>query len=255
MFEVFLKIHFLLALIIVVALLEHVAHLGIARSMFPIIALSLWSSNAIVRWCKIFYDNFGGAGNLLRPQANVLHFFDSSGTRNVSAIRLTVLLKRPMKVHPGQYMYLFLSDMGVRRRIQAHPFVIAWWDDTMRATEISFLIEPSSGLSSKLIGRDSLRKVVMDGPYGKNLRLEDFETVILVAKGIGIAGIIPYVRSLTYRRVNKDKHHESYRRGMITRKIDLYWVLEDNCQEEWVPDWLVDLKMRDSENVVSLLYG
>lgn len=53
MFEVFLKIHFLLAFIVVVALLEHVSHLGLARSMFPIIALSLWSFNAIMRWGKI----------------------------------------------------------------------------------------------------------------------------------------------------------------------------------------------------------
>ncbi|EDN93487.1 hypothetical protein SS1G_09354 [Sclerotinia sclerotiorum 1980 UF-70] len=147
-------------------------------------------------------------------------------------------------------MYLFLSDMGVRRRFQAHPFVIAWWDDSLKATKVSFLIEPSNGLTSKLIGRGSLRSVVMDGPYGKDLRLDNFETVILVAKGIGIAGIIPYVRSLTYRRVNKDKNYDSYRRGLITRKIDLYWVLEDNCQEDWISDWLVDLQMRDSEKVV-----
>ncbi|KAJ8062059.1 hypothetical protein OCU04_009838 [Sclerotinia nivalis] len=250
MFEVFLKIHFLLAFIVVVALLEHVSHLGLTRSMFPIIALSLWSFNAIMRWGKIIYYNFGGVGHSLTPQADIFHFYDDSKTRTVSAIRLTVLLRRPMKINPGQYMYLFLSDMGVRRRFQAHPFVIAWWDDSLKATKVSFLIEPSNGLTSKLIGRGSLRSVVMDGPYGKDLRLDNFETVILVAKGIGIAGIIPYVRSLTYRRVNKDKNYDSYRRGLITRKIDLYWVLEDNCQEDWISDWLVDLQMRDSEKLI-----
>ncbi|KAF7943008.1 hypothetical protein EAE96_010954 [Botrytis aclada] len=249
MFEVFLKIHFLLAFIVIIALMEHVAHLGLTRSMFPIIALSLWSLNAIMRWGKMFYDNVGGVGSSLTPQADIFHYYDDSKTRTVSAIRLTVLLKRPMKIYPGQYMYLFLSDMGVRRRFQAHPFVIAWWDDSMKATKLSFLIEPSNGLTSDLVGRGSLRRVVMDGPYGKDLRLEDFENVILVAKGIGIAGIIPYVRSLTYRRVNKDKSHESYRRGLITRKIDLYWILEDNCQEDWISDWLVDLQMRDSEKI------
>ncbi|KAF7877692.1 hypothetical protein EAF04_001363 [Stromatinia cepivora] len=249
MFEVFFKIYFLLAFVVIIVLMEYVVHFGLTHSMFLIIALSLWSLNAIMRWGKMFYDNVGGVGSSSILQADIFHYYDDSKTRTVSAIRLTVLLKRPMKIHPGQYMYLFLSDMGVRRCFQAHPFVIVWWDDFMKATKLSFLIEPSNGLTSDLIGRGSIRRVVMDGPYGKDLRLEDFENVILVAKGIGIAGIIPYVRSLTYRRVNKDKSHESYRQGLLTRKIDLYWILEDNCQQDWISDWLVDLQMRDSEKI------
>jgi predicted ferric reductase len=249
MYEVFLKVHFLLAFIVVIALLEHVFHLGLARSMFPIIALSLWCLNAMIRWGRIIYGNVGGTG-FSPAQASVNHFYDTSKMSSITAVRLTVLLKRPMKILPGQYVYLFLSDMGARRRFQAHPFVIAWWDNSMEATKISILIEPQNGLSAELAARNMIRSVVVDGPYGKDLRLQDFENVILVAKGIGIAGIIPYVRSLTYRRVSKGKEHESYRRGLITRKIDLYWVLEDNCQEDWVSDWLVDLRMRDSEKVI-----
>ncbi|ESZ90807.1 hypothetical protein SBOR_8812 [Sclerotinia borealis F-4128] len=203
---------------------------GISVSCISIVALTRYVTILFVE-IDIIYYNLGGVGHSLTPQADIFHFYDGSKTRTVNAIRLTVLLRRPMKINPGQYMYLFLSDMGV-----------------------SFLIEPSNGITSKLIGRGSLCSVVMDGPYGKDLRLEDFETVILVAKGIGIAGIIPYVRSLTYRKVNKDKNYDSYGRGLITRKIDLYWVLDDNCQEDWISDWLVDLQMRDSEKVVTAIY-
>jgi hypothetical protein len=58
--------------------------------------------------------------------------------------------------------------------------------------------------------------------------LEKRETVILAAYGIGIAGILPYVRHMTYRRSIKEQENESYRRGLKTRKLDVYWVLEDN---------------------------
>ena len=91
--------------------------------------------------------------------------------------------------------------------------------------------------------------MIIDGPYGKDHHLEDYETVILVAKGIGIAGILPYVRHMTYRRVSKDKDFEAYRRGLITRKIDVFWVLGDNYEEDWVSEWLSELQKRDSEKV------
>ncbi|TVY87654.1 hypothetical protein LAWI1_G007390 [Lachnellula willkommii] len=58
--------------------------------------------------------------------------------------------------------------------------------------------------------------------------LENYETVILIARGIGIAGLLLYARHMTYQRVSKDKNHEAYRRGLITRKIDIFWIMDDN---------------------------
>ncbi|KAM3066447.1 hypothetical protein ACMFMG_012033 [Clarireedia jacksonii] len=120
----------------------------------------------------------------------------------------------------------------------------------MRATELSFLIEPQNGISADLTSRNYVRNVKVDGPYGEDLKLHDYETVILVAKGIGIAGLIPYTRSLTYRRLNTDKDYDTYRRGLITRKIDLYWVLDDNSEQQWVHEWFNKLRGKDSKNLI-----
>ncbi|KAH8787543.1 hypothetical protein F5882DRAFT_293398 [Hyaloscypha sp. PMI_1271] len=160
---------------------------------------------------------------------------------------MKVHLRRPQKIQPGQYIYLSFSGMGLRQRLQSHPYVIAWWDNSIKATSLSFLIQPDNGVSSELIRRNSISKVRIDGPYGKDLGLEKYETVILTAKGIGIAGIMPYVRHLAYRKLSTGKAHEAYRRGLITRKIDVYWILEDNTQEDWVSDWIVDLQKKDSQ--------
>lgn len=139
--------------------------------------------------------------------------------------------------------------MGVRGRFQSHPYVLTWWDDSRNAMKLEFLIQPQAGISAELISRRSIQNVTIDGLYGKDLHLERHETVILIAKGIGIAGVLPYLRNLTYRRVSKAKEHEAYRRSLITRKIDLFWVLEDNTQEDWATEWLAELQKRDSTNV------
>jgi hypothetical protein len=71
--------------------------------------------------------------------------------------------------------------------------------------------------------------------------LEKYKTVILVAKWISIAGILSYVRHMTYRRVSKDKNHEAY------------WIMDDNSQQDWLAGWMADLQSKDSEKV-SIIY-
>lgn len=73
--------------------------------------------------------------------------------------------------------------------------------------------------------------MIINGLYRKNLHLEDYETVVLVAKGIKIVGILPYVYYIIYQRVNKDKEFEAYYRGLITRKINVFWVLDNNYED------------------------
>ncbi|CAM6002545.1 unnamed protein product [Sphagnum balticum] len=228
---------------------RHLIPFGIGRAIFPIVSLTLWAVNTVLRFIRIARLNSGGGTSRKTSQATIKLFPDNTDEDNVSALRLEVHLRRPMKICPGQYLYLFMSDMGTRRRFQGHPYVIAWWDDSMKAQTLSFLIEPQNGISADLLARKSLRSVTLDGPYGRDLRLEKRETVILAACGIGIAGILPYVRHMTYRRSSKEQENESYRRGLKTRKLDVYWVLEDNDQEEWISAWIIELQRRDSKHV------
>jgi hypothetical protein len=197
----------------------------------------------------MWYYNAKGSNPHQAGQASLTHFYNSQDDKAVSATAMTVRLRKPLRIQPGQYVYLFFSDMGLRRRVQAHPYMITWWDDSMKAMNLSFLIQPHQGISAELAKRNYLQHVVMDGPYGSNLQLEKYETVILVAKGIGIAGILPYARHMTYRRVSKDKNHEAYRKGLITRKLDVFWIMDDNSQQDWLSGWMAELQSKDSEKV------
>lgn len=249
-YEIFLKIHFLLSIITVAALLVHLLPLGFGKSKFPIASLALWGVNAIFRIGRMIYRNTGRARDRQADQATITPFHQDSGKKIVNALRLTVTLQKPLKICPGQYVYLFFSDMGIRRQFQAHPYVITWWDDSLEATNLTFLIQPQTGISSGLVGKKSIRNIVLDGPYGRNLSLEKFETVALIAKGIGIAGILPYIRHMTYRAASTDPDHEHYRRGLLTRQLDVFWVMEDNCQDDWIKDWAKELQEKDAKKVL-----
>ncbi|KAG9229869.1 hypothetical protein BJ875DRAFT_386393, partial [Amylocarpus encephaloides] len=75
---------------------------------------------------------------------------------------------------------------------------------------------PKSGLTSRLTNAISVRKMTLDGPYGGNLRLKDYHNVLLVAKGIGICGILAYAKQLVSWTA-----HPTYRRRVITGKLDI----------------------------------
>lgn len=241
----------ILAFVVALSLLKHLSVSKSSSSIFSLVSISLWLVNAFMRLSRIVYRNFGGWPHHYKSgQGTITHFVRGTGQDDVTALRMIVHMHRPIQVRPGQYFYLFLSDMGVRQRFQSHPYVVSWWDFPMAARTLSFLIQPQTGISADLISRKSISRVIIDGPYGKDLELESYETVILIARGIGIAGIMPHIRHMTDRRMLPNENWATkYRRGLITRKIDVYWVLDDDYQDEWVADWMKQLYDLDSKNV------
>ena len=64
-------------------------------------------------------------------------------------------------------------------------------------------------------------RALVKGPYGKELDLKSYGTVLLFATGIGIAGMLPYVTQLL----------EGYHNCEVkTRRIALFWELESECK-------------------------
>ncbi|KFZ03967.1 hypothetical protein V501_09271, partial [Pseudogymnoascus sp. VKM F-4519 (FW-2642)] len=244
-YEFFLGLHTLLALIVVVALSFHLASRGWMRYIYPLVAVLLWTINGLTRLVRVFYLN-AGQGYRQRDQATIITH-KRPATGSVSGVTLTVWPKRPVRVQGGAYYYLYFSDMGLRMRFQGHPFVVSWWDDAVdtKPTSLSFLISPRHGLTRALTTRTSVRSVILDGPYGINPRLEGYEAVLLFAKGIGIAGMLPHALNLVEQKNHKDMTSWS---SVMTRNVDLIWVLEENCQEQWIDSWIEKLKEKDPIN-------
>jgi predicted ferric reductase len=195
-------------------------------------------------------------------------------------MELNVRLPGHMHAGPGAYVYLTFSGLPWRYRYQAHPLMVVSCEHDVEVqdgkqqhdvTNLTFLAQPQKGLTARLYQalqadrpwKPFGKSVSFDGPYGQDLHLERYEMVVLVARGIGIAGVLPYARYLAHRQrhdgdikmrlklastPNKpDLRNSLYRDA--TRKVDLLWVLDFNCQEEWISEQLRALQNLDPHRV------
>ncbi|KAJ3559953.1 hypothetical protein NPX13_g9469 [Xylaria arbuscula] len=98
------------------------------------------------------------------------------------------------------------------------------------------------------------QRLLLDGPYGQDLGLRHYETVIMAAKGIGIAGILTSALDLIEHQQHdstvKKQRSRIYKNLFrdSTRKVAIFWSLEHNSQEEWVASELWALKSLDTKN-------
>jgi predicted ferric reductase len=276
-FELFLITHVLLALTVIGGTVWHILPGEFTLTLLlPVISISVWSISTLYRLVRIrrnrdryiiSYDIFARPG-----QADP----------RLCAVKLTIRVPQHLDARPG-YLYLYFTGLRWRYRFQAHPFMIIWYEHGVEdqhgidITDLTFLIQPRDGLTARL-GRE-LRlnhfssetvqsSVLFDGPYGQNFHLEEYETVVLVAKGIGIAGVLPYAQHLVQRShhdaqtkkllklastPNKDDLRKTLHRD-TTRSVDLFWKLELNDQEKWVSEQLLTLQDLDPGRRTNLIY-
>lgn len=132
------------------------------------------------------------------------------------AIRVRLVLSRPIQVEAGQYVGLWIPRV---RLLESHPFVITSWTETKQSS-VELFIQPKGGFTMRLLRyRQHLpipRLAIITGPHGKVTPVLDYEAVILFATDYGITAQIPYLKKLV--------HGYNYRKGR-TRRIRLVWLV------------------------------
>ncbi|KAH8797841.1 hypothetical protein F5884DRAFT_814465 [Xylogone sp. PMI_703] len=306
-FEVFLKVHFILATLAVGALLWHVLPGTLFQILYPSAAIFFWLLNKLHQLYQV--RTRGTFGNAELEKIFFPSTAEATGKRLI-AYKLSVKPAR-QRVRPGEYYYVRFPKAPFRYRIQTHPFLVAWWDNEEdnpgAATKLTFFIQPRNGLSS-IIHQISTQSVNLNGPYGKSLKLKRYHTVILAADGIGIAGILSYAKYLLERKryssliedevkIHKEqlkgghsdapkiiekalKKHgfasEPYiakynqylqnikkvkkrleelcmkRYDNITKKVDIFWLLQENSQEHLVASQLQYLQDTDLKEILQV---
>ncbi|KAM3490540.1 hypothetical protein MY3957_006154 [Beauveria namnaoensis] len=160
----------------------------------------------------VLYRN--GTFGYSHPRADIL---SSRG-----AVFIRVNLSRPVHVKAGQYINLWICMPSQRFRslFESHPFVVVSWSD--RAVyELDLLIEPRSGFTRDLL-RVSKTKVepyraLFSGPHGNSIPLGNYEVVLMIASGYGIAAQLPYLKQLI---------HGYNSRKARSRRVHLVWKLK-----------------------------
>ncbi|KZL68273.1 hypothetical protein CT0861_09105 [Colletotrichum tofieldiae] len=112
------------------------------------------------------------------------------------------------------------------------------------------------------------QKVFLDGPYGHEIHLEAFRTVTLIAQGCGIFGALPHAIFLAQRAFhNRDERNKMKKErnslskgntdrlyGDMTRKINIFWILEVQAQDKLAVDEFANLMSLDDGHALLHVY-
>ncbi|KAK7179080.1 ferric reductase like transmembrane component [Paraphaeosphaeria sporulosa] len=208
MYEVFLKTHLLFALALAVVLWFHVRRSSTRASVCLGAASAAWLLQHVIWLVRLIHQ--------------------TSGSRST-----------PIDLGPGQYIYITLPRLSLHTLglIQSHPYVIAWID----GQDITILVERNKGFSNAIFALPTAttHSAMVDGPYGRVQSLGQYDKVLLLASGIGVAAHVLHIRHLL--EAHKDK-------SVRVRRVALTWFLETPEQERWADKFLKRLRDIDSNN-------
>lgn len=137
----------------------------------------------------------------------------------VDAVHVHIRPARPWTPRAGQWVYLTIRRASRTSVIQSHPFFVSWWYRDEEGDVIVLVVEKRKGFTKDLFDVDPRSKIraIVEGPYGRELQLESYGTVLLFATSIGITGQLAYVAQLL------EGYHNCEVKG---RRIALFWELD-----------------------------
>lgn len=147
---------------------------------------------------------------------------NSESRKIEKALAVRVILPRAMKLDAGQYINLWMPTVGLFSCIQTHPFIVTSWSREAQ-TALDLYVKVQGGLSATLYrkARDAPNGSVVfpafvTGPHGLTEPIHQYESVLLLANGSGIAAVLPYLRKLIHGRNTMT---------CCTRRVHLVWQL------------------------------
>ncbi|KAK7208460.1 ferric reductase NAD binding domain-containing protein [Myxozyma melibiosi] len=123
---------------------------------------------------------------------------------------------------PGQYAYLYVMRHNFW---ESHPFSVVGKENG----EYVFVTKAEAGMTQKLLksvakapdATKNKMNVWVEGFYGESAPVSRFDTILLVAGGIGITAIVSYATALA-NKAREGQH------------IILYWILRNETDLGWV---------------------
>ena len=220
-YELFLRGHQALAFFSLYAIWRHIRSEKLLPKLYIYISITIFVTTSVFQWGLTLYRNFSlqdGCGRALVVRWN-------------GAVRINIRLSRPISVHAGQYINIWIPSISFWSFLQSHPFMVVSWT-AGQPMYLDLLIEPKTGFTHKLyqyareimpenlkpeeFSQADSRIAWFSGPHGSSTNVGDFGTVLLIATDFGIAAQIPILKELI-RGFNKCE--------VRTRRIHLVWQL------------------------------
>lgn len=228
MYEMFLSFHILAAFSAYILALYHMKGLGYQQAVY--VSLAIWAFDWFFRICRLIFINYA----IFLDPANGTSRVTHAQVQMLESDVINVKIKTPIKwtVTPGQYIFIHFNKFSL---FQSHPFsVIGPSED---GESLQLLCKARGGITKKIKdylnrtasardgGYPEIMNVMVEGPYGHHCPVERYDTVLLVAGGIGITGIIPYAEYLI-EHTPKQQH------------IMLIWTVAEIEEFNWIKDRL-----------------
>ena len=241
-YEVFLRCHQALAVVVAYALWRHVPSQSKLPRIYLLTSSCTFAVTFVLEGVTILYRNVTVSRGCSRALI----------TRQNHAVRMTIFPGRPWKVKAGQYVNVWIPSIDPFASLQSHPFTIASWRDG-RPASLELLIEPRSGFTRRLLDcaddyqeddksrvelhdeferrafgfarnypsqpePSDFRIAFVSGPHGSTAPAGEYGKVVMIASGFGIAAQLPLLKEL----IQGSNHAE-----VRTRDIHLAWQLQN----------------------------
>lgn len=251
MYEMFLKTHLIFALALATLLWYHIQQVPTLSLACLGIASAAWLLQHIIWLVRLIHRSSGGRST---PIVSV-EKFNTSTPNSPEAMAMEIKYDKSWNLGPGQYIYVTLPRLSFHTLglVQSHPYVITWND----GQHITILVERCKGFSNAIFAlSDAItHSAIIDGPYGRVQSLGQYDKVLLLASGIGVAAHLLHIRQLL--EAHEDK-------SVRVRRVAFTWFLESpgklDCnlcnhktetfseQEKWAGRFLRRLQEIDNHN-------
>jgi NAD(P)H-flavin reductase len=238
-YEIFLVQHVVsfVALIVMVYL-----HVPSENHIWIWIPIGLYLFDRTVRALNMLYINFW-----TRPLK--ADFAPLAG--NVTRVTIR---NPPISWRPGQHMFLSCHSL---LPFQSHPFTIS---SLPSDGKMEFLIRAQVGGTKRffrhaevLPPHNQSKRVLIEGPYGRVRPLQQFDTVTMIAGGMGASFVIPLLRDLVQQRPTPRFSRFQSRVCVVARRVRFVWVVRSRGQLTWFKSQLEEL-VRDSDMVLDISF-
>lgn len=202
-YEVFLLLHIGLSAAFLALMCIHTGMFG--YDPFVWLCVGIWVFDRALRLLRISILSYRTLG--ARNAIGIVTAYEPG------LMRLCVNTSVPVSPQPGDYYFLYSPHSLTPW--ENHPFTLASWEKNGQCTTLHFLIAPQSGWTGRLRRRieaatgktgessplvappEAKLRVLLEGPYGSRDRIDEYDNVLLLAGGSGIAAILPYVHALS----------------------------------------------------------
>ena len=216
-YELFLRAHHACAVLRAYAMWRHVKDESAFPGLCIYISYGIFVVTALLELLWILHRYSTVHHGLSRANIDIIR----------DTIRIKIQVPRRWNIRAGQYINIRLPGVGCRDLLESHPFMIVSWamdaSSTPKLTTVHLLVEPRDRFAHRLLryakrSSEGIRYLVLySGPHGIPTPMKEYETVLMVATGFGIAAVLLHLQEL----LDGDERCE-----VVTRRVHVVWQLK-----------------------------